>query len=183
MSTLGTILPPHDHTEPFCVERLITQLCSSEGATRLHARTALVRIGTAAVPFLLPLLQHPNHQVRWEGCMALGRIRDPRAAHALAALLTDEDMDVRWVAADALIELEHEAVAPVLEQIEEHFDEAPLRAAAHHVLVGLREQHLLYPEEEKVLDALKVTELPSKAAFTANHVLEHLRTIPHHSRH
>jgi len=185
MSTLSATTSsasPHDPAEPFCVERFIEQLCSQEGAKRLNARSTLVRIGPVAVPFLLPLLHHPLRQVRWEACKTLEQIRDPRAAHELAALLTDDDMDVRWVAADALIELEHHAVAPVLEQIEEHFDEAPLREAAHHVLYGLHEHHVLYPEEEKVLEALKVTELPSKAAFTANHVLDHLRTPSPHSK-
>lgn len=181
MSTLGTIASPHDPAEPFCVERLIEQLTSQEGAKRLNARSSLVHIGTAAVPFLLPLLHHPLRHVRWEACKTLEQIRDPRAAHALATLLTDDDMDVRWVAADALIELDHDAVEPVLEQIEEHFDEAPLREAAHHVLYGLHEHHVLYPEEEEVLKALKVTELPSKAAFSANHVLDHLRTPDPHS--
>lgn len=183
LSATSSSASPHDPAEPFCVERLIEQLCSHEGAKRLHARTSLVRIGAAVVPYLIPLLHHPLRHVRWEACKSLEQIRDPRAANELAALLTDDDMDVRWVAADALIELEHHAVAPVLEQIEEHFDEAPLREAAHHVLFGLHEHHVLYPEEEKVLEALKVTELPSKAAFTANHVLDHLRSTSPPSRH
>jgi HEAT repeat protein len=161
---------------PFCIELLIEQLQSDDGVLRMKARDTLVKIGKPAACYIIPLLNHRDKHLRWEACKTLGHIRDPKTARDIALLLTDEDMDVRWVAADALIELEHHAVEAVLEQIEENFDSPMLRESAHHVLHQLKQLRMLNEMEEEVLNALKVTELPSKAAFAANKVLDHLRT-------
>ncbi|MCK9410472.1 MAG: HEAT repeat domain-containing protein, partial [Bacteroidetes bacterium] len=159
-------------------------LRSIDGVLRLKARELLVKIGKPAVPYILPLLSHANELVRWEACKTLERIRDPKTAAELANMLLDDDMDVRWVAADALIELEHHAVVPLLGLIEENFESAVFREAAHHVLHSLHELRLLNEEEHEVLKALKVNELPSKAAFIASTALDHLRTaVPVKHRH
>lgn len=160
---------------PSEIHKLIDLLHSHDGAVRKASREKLIRIGKSAVPSLLPLLTHKNELVRWEACKTLEKIRDQRAANALAEMLLDDDMDVRWVAADALIELEHHAIRPVLEMIEEHFDSVLLREAAHHVLHSLKEMKLLDEESEKVLDALSLHELPARAAFAATRALDHLR--------
>lgn len=160
---------------PLCMDLYISLLQSNDGAERTKAREALIKIGRPASPYIMALLTHPLVHIRWEACKTLERIRDPKAAIVLAKRLMDEDMDVRWVAADALIELEHDAIIPVLEMIEEQFDSPILREAAHHVLHSLKELELLDEKAEEVLDALKVTELPSKAAFIASRVLEYFR--------
>jgi HEAT repeat protein len=169
-------LPTANRTAPFCIELLIEQLQSDDGAVRMKARDTLVKIGKQAACYIIPLLNHRDKHLRWEACKTLEHIRDPKTARDISMLLTDEDMDVRWVAADALIELEHHAVEAVLEQIEENFDSPILRESAHHVLHQLKQLRMLNEMEEEVLNALKVSELPSKAAFAANKVLEHLRT-------
>jgi hypothetical protein len=167
-----------NRSTPFCIELLIDHIRSTDGVLRLKARETLSKIGKPAAEYVLPLLNDSNELIRWEACKTLSRIRDPKTAHSLAALLLDEDMDVRWVAADALIELEVHAVMPILELIEQHFDSPVLREAAHHVLHSLKEARLLNETAEEVLNALKVTELPSKAAFTASRALERLRSQP-----
>ncbi len=181
--TKNTIFP-EDHSIPLCIELLMSLLQSNNGVERTRAREALIKIGKPAAPYIMVLLSHPDVHVRWEACKALERIRDPKAAHLLARRLMDDNMDVRWVAADALIELEQHAIVPVLEMIEEQFDSPMLREAAHHVLHSLKELHLLDKRTEEVLDALKVTELPSKAAFTADRALDYFRShkavIRHH---
>jgi HEAT repeat protein len=169
-------------TAPFCIELLIDHLRSNDGVLRMKAREMLVKIGKPGVPYILPLLSHAEGHVRWEACKTLEHIRDPKTAGSIAPLLMDENMDVRWVAADALIELEHHAVIPLLELIEANFDSPMLREAAHHVLHQLKDLRLLDEMVEEVLNALKVTELPSKAAFTASAVLEHLRSAQPYSR-
>ena len=161
---------------PLCIELLISRFQSSNGGERKNAREALVKIGKPAVPYVTQLLTHHDFQVRWEACKTLGSIRDPKTASMLAEMLMDEDMDVRWVAADALIELEHHAIVPLLEIIEEHFDSVMLREAAHHVLHSLKELQILDEKTIEVLDALKGTELSSKAAFIASNALNHVRS-------
>lgn len=169
---------------PFCVEQLILHLQSANGAERLKAREALIKIGRPAVLFITPLLNHRDELIRWEACKTLEHIRDPHTASLLAEMLIDEDMDVRWVAADALIELEEHAIIPVLEMIEKYFDSPVLREAARHVLHALKELQLLDASTDDVLRALKITELPSKAAFTASRALDYLRTHqPQHRHH
>ena len=165
-----------DEIIPLCIELLMERLHSSNGAERQRAREALGKIGKQATPFILPSLMHPDRHIRWEVCKILEHIRDPNAAQRLTIVLLDEDMDVRWVAAAALIELEHHAVEPLLEMIEVHFDSAVFREAAHHVLHALKESHLLDGPTENVYKALKVNELPSKAAFAAIQALDHRRS-------
>jgi len=158
------------------IDALLNFFRSKDGAARQWAREQLVRIGKPAVPRLLPLLSHPDDLIRWEACKTLEKIRDPHAAAALANALLDDNMDVRWVAADALIELEHRAIIPVLEIIERHYDSVLLREAAHHVLTNLKRAGFLDEELEMVAEALTVNELPSKAAFAAIRVLDDRRT-------
>lgn len=157
------------------IQSLIELLHNKDGAVRKLAREKLVQIGKPAVPSLLQLLYHQSELVRWEACKTLEKIRDPNAADALAEMLLDDDMDVRWVAADALIELEHHSIKPLLEIVEEHFDSVLLREAAHHVLHSLKEAKVLDEETEKVLHALTVHDVASRAAFAATRALDQLR--------
>ena len=165
-----------EYSIPLCMERYISLLQSNDGSERTKAREALIKIGKPVAPYIMALLTHPLNHIRWEACKTLERIREPKTAPLLAKRLMDDDMDVRWVAADALIELERYAIVPLLELIEEQFDSPVLREAAHHVLHSLKEFHLLDKKSEEVLDALKVTELPSKAAFTADRALDYFRS-------
>ena len=176
--TTATHSHPGAPAPPLCTETLLHQLRSRDGLQRMKAREALIRIGTPCIHGIIGLLAHDEMRARWEACKVLYSLRVPETAVPLAQLLMDEEMDVRWVAAEALIELDRHALRPVLLAIEEHFDSSVLREAAHHVLASLHEKGLLEREEQEVLRALRVTELPSKAAFTANNVLEHLRSDP-----
>lgn len=160
---------------PLCIELFVERLQSHDGAERKKAREALTHIGRKATPAVMALLRHPSDAVRWEACKTLMHLRDPASARPLARMLTDEDMDVRWVAADALIELERHAVEPVLELLREEYDTLTLRDGAHHVLHALKMEGLLNGAEERVLEALAVNELPSKAAFAAVQVLDERR--------
>lgn len=161
---------------PLCIEFLIERLHSIDGAERKKARETLGKIGKPVVTYIKESLAHPDRHIRWEACKILERVREPETAHVLTTMLMDDDMDVRWVAADALIELEHHAVEPLLEMIEEHFDSAVFREAAHHVLHSMKEKNQLDEKITEVLVALKMNELPSKAAFAAIQALDHLRS-------
>jgi hypothetical protein len=165
-----------DEIIPLCMDLLISRLQSDDGAERTHAREALVKIGKPVIPHITTLLTHPHGHVRWEACKTMERIRDPKTASMLSDMLMDDDMDVRWVAANALIELEYHAIVPVLEILEKNFDSATLRQGAHHVLYALKRMSLLDEKTEQVLNSLNVMELPSKAALIANQALDYVRT-------
>ena len=185
MSQQVHLINSGEQSTPLCIEVLVAQLQSLDGSVRIKARDTLIHIGKQASPAIIQLLAHQNEFVRWEACKTLEHLRDPETARSLAQMLLDENMDVRWVAADALIELEQHAVVPVLEIIEEHFESAIVREAAHHVLHSLKEQQLADEITDQVLEALKMSELPSKAAFIAEHALDYYRTheVPKRPRH
>ncbi len=157
------------------VFRYVELLFHNDGAVRKEARGHLVRIGRPAIPYMLSLLSHPHDHVRWEACKVLEKIRDPKTANALVGMLLDDDMDVRWVAADALIELEHHAIVPLLELLEEYFESVTVREAAHHILHSLKHMKLLDEKTEAVMDTLNNFEMPTRAAFAATAALDSLR--------
>ena len=121
------------------VDALITDLASKNGQTLEAARTSLVSIGKTTVPFLLPLLNNRKHQIRWEAVKALGEIKDPTAIDGLLQALTDEEFDVRWLAAEGLVALGPQAVVPLLQALIQMQETASvlLRDGAHHILRAL----------------------------------------------
>ncbi len=55
---------------------------------------------------LVPLLADTDARVRADACHYLGLSEDPEAIHALRPLLTDDDAEVREIAAEAVAQLE-----------------------------------------------------------------------------
>ncbi|MBN2577980.1 MAG: HEAT repeat domain-containing protein [Pirellulales bacterium] len=139
------------------IEALVAALTHHEPVKRQEARQSLEAVGRPAAEALVKLLEHPKAHVRWEAAKALGAIRDPAAATALVARLTDKDDDVRWVAAEALIALRRQAIKPLLEALADKPDSTWLQQGAHHVfntLLKKRAMELLFP----ILAALKQEE-------------------------
>ncbi len=154
---------------------LLSQLQKNDVVERQHARETLGVMGKAVVPDLIALLSHPHEHVRWEVCKTLAKIKDPRAGHSLAEVLLDDDADVRWVAAEALIALERHAIEPLLQVIRTHFDSILLREAAHHVLYELKREEILDEKVEAVFDALRSTLISMRLAMKANDALDYLK--------
>lgn len=139
------------------VEGLVSALGDRDGMTRLRARNALVEMGLAAVPALLPALKDQRSQVRWEATKALGEIADPRTVDPLLLAMEDKDPEVRWLAGGALANLGPRAVAPLLAALTQKADLPQFRAGAHYVLRLLKERGMDGPIRE-VLEALEGTE-------------------------
>jgi hypothetical protein len=157
------------------IELLLLQLQSEDGVIRQHSREVLGKIGKQVVPSLIELLSHRSEHVRWEACKTLSRIKDPSAGYALAEALVDDDSDVRWVAAEALVALEEHAIEPLLGIIEKHFDSVLLRQSAHHVLSALKRIDVLDEKVEAVFEALSTIMFPMKLAVAASTAMDHLR--------
>jgi HEAT repeat protein len=134
---------------------------------------SLVDIGSPAVPPLIELLGARNKQVRWEAAKALAAIADPAAAGALVKALEDKDFDVRWVAAEGLINIGREGIVPLLRTLIERSDSPWLRQGAHHVLhdlaVGDLEEML-----KPVVDSLQDVESAIEAPIAAKAILDRL---------
>ncbi|MBD2362506.1 HEAT repeat domain-containing protein [Anabaena minutissima FACHB-250] len=73
-----------------------------------------------AIPYLNPLLEDEDSDVRRRAAYALGEIKSEAAIPRLIQLLEDEDSDVRAGAADALGGIKSEAAIPGLIQLLEH---------------------------------------------------------------
>jgi HEAT repeats/PRC-barrel domain len=128
--------------EAAVIKTLIKHLSGSNGLTRQYARKSLVAIGRPAVSYLLPLLHNPKHQIRWEAVKALGAIKDPSSIDGLTAALIDESFDVRWIAAEGLVELGRQVILPLLHSLAVQPGALFLRESAHHILRALIDAEL-----------------------------------------
>jgi HEAT repeat protein len=140
------------------IDTLISDLGNKNGLVRQEARKKLEIMGIHATSSLIKALNAPNENVRWEAAKALKDLRDPRAADALVHALMDDSFEVQWLAAEALIALELDAVVPLLRGLTEHSESTFLRQGAHHVLHGLERKRLLDRETQSVLDQLRSLE-------------------------
>ncbi len=157
------------------IDKMIAELHRTDSLARYRARLRMEKVGKPAVPFLVELLSDPDHSVRREACKALGTINDPSAAVALAKALDDENVEVRWLAAEALIAFGSKAIMPLLQALEVRFSSIFLRQSAHHVLHSLKKKNLLNKEMLAVLDTLRSMEPQISAPAAARTALEAIR--------
>ncbi len=147
--------------EPDLLEKIpvwIEDLGSKNKATRLKARTALIRGGANSVPALVKLLSDGKQQRRWEAVRALTLIKSPSAAPALVHALEDDDHDVRWAAMKAMIALGRDGLEPLLLALTRNFNSIWFRQGAHHILNVLRKQNQLMQPCLDVIRALEEVE-------------------------
>jgi HEAT repeat protein len=166
--------PLQNQPYPYNYQSLLADLENFNGLTRQRARLALEDIGTLCVPDLIRKLSCTNSHARWEAAKALAAIPDSRAAEALVNTLEDEDISVRWAAADALIALDRVALEPLLRALTKDFSSIWLREGAHHVLHQLKKRNFLTPTESKVFEALEHLAPEMEVPWAAERALEEL---------
>lgn len=155
-------------------EALLASLRSRDGSVRQKARETLTSMGKRAVRQLIPLLEDPKDNVRWEAAKALADIGDARAASSLVTTLEDENTGVRWLAAVGLIAMGRDALVPMLEALMERSDSVWLRDGAHHVLHDLAKgdlEDLLTP----IVAALESSDPEFGLREPASHVVQVMR--------
>jgi HEAT repeat protein len=96
---------------------LLEELGSENGMHRKRAREALVLIGDPVTPALSRLLDSDDKRLRWEAAKTLAVTVDPASLQTLVALLRDHESDLRWLAADGLINLGPRSTVPLLESL------------------------------------------------------------------
>jgi hypothetical protein len=146
---------PRQAGQEAVIANLVAAFSSETGFERARARRSLSRIGPAAVPRLIDCLSSEEGIVRWEAAKTLKEIGDPGAADALVTALADPAQGVRWLAAEALINLQKDAFEPVLRGMVRHLDSIWFRESAHHVLSAWSHAHMLTPEINDVLSAFR----------------------------
>ncbi|MBU1101920.1 MAG: HEAT repeat domain-containing protein [Bacteroidetes bacterium] len=158
-------------------ETLVDMLASKISTTRQIARKALVSLGKPAVPLLIKTLENSKvDHFRWEAAKTLGAIGDIRAIPSLVKALEDRNMDVRWLAAEALNKFKKNAWNSLLEALlESKEDSVLLREGAHHVLRNQKEAGFndLLVELSRALKSSAAAEL---TPIAANELLNRMRT-------
>jgi HEAT repeats len=121
----------------FVTANLIRNLRDKDGVGREEARHALAFIGKPAVPYLIPLLNESDADVRWEAAKTLAKIGDSSAAPDLVVAMDDANFGIRWLAAEGSITRGKDALPPLLQALIERPESVLLRKGAHHVLYEL----------------------------------------------
>jgi hypothetical protein len=116
------------------IKSLIADLDSQDGLVRVKARKSLVAIGRPSVALLEKALTSKKEWVRWEAAKTLGQIGDVEATATLINALRDKLFDVRWLAAEGLVHIGHEALPSLLKAYIKHPDSSWLQEGVHHVL-------------------------------------------------
>lgn len=152
----------------------IALLGSEDGPTREAARKTLLTYGQEITPYLEPALHSENEHIRWEAAKIFGTQPAPDAAPDLVETLADDEYSVSWLAAEALIKLDGEALVPLMKGLTQHFASPNFRNGAHHVLHSLERAGQLPLETLKVLNALRAIESEIAVPFAAQNALKSL---------
>jgi HEAT repeat protein len=128
------------------LESLMNMLASKDGMIRRKARRSLVALGKPAVfSFIRALRNSRSDQVRWEAAKTLGAIGDTRSIPVLVKALQDSNIDVAWLAAEALGKFKKApwpSLLRALMKVKPGSDSASLHQGAHHVLRNQKEDGL-----------------------------------------
>jgi hypothetical protein len=158
------------------VAELIAQLSSPRAATRERARQGLVALGRPAVEPLVASLATANEQGQLEATKALTEIADPSAIPALARLLEADYHEIRWVAAEGLVNIGADAVEPLLIALIDGAARHTILDGAYHVLHAFA-RRASEPIFDPVLEAIRGPEPAVNAPLAAENALISWRAL------
>ncbi len=157
------------------IPSLIKRLQSPDSIARLKAHDILSCIGAAAIPELLKALSTADVHLRWQIIKVFDSIQDPMTIPILIRQLKHENAEIRWAAANALINHRREIILPLLEALTHNFDSLWFRQSAHHIFHVLHDNGKLLPLEEKVYKALEDITPQVSVPWAAEKALEALQ--------
>lgn len=96
------------------IEPILSDLRNLDKNVRAEATDRLIKSGTKAVPYLLPLLDDDDWIIRYRSLEALSGIRDTGTIEAIIKKTDDPKDHVRYMAAKALGFMDDERVIDVL---------------------------------------------------------------------
>jgi HEAT repeat protein len=156
------------------IKKLIEDMTGDNGIARQKAWHRLVKIGEPAIDYLIELQYSKNHKARWEAIKAIGQINDPETIPILINSLEDDKFDVRWLAAEGLIDLGKDVVKPLLNTFSQDIDSEYLREGVHHILKEL-ERRDEFDDKTEIIPALEETNLNEKVIITVEKYLNNLK--------
>jgi hypothetical protein len=152
------------------IEDLIKVFYGKDVINIKKARYELVKIGKPAIKYLAGLLNEPKEHIRWEAIKTLSQIADPESIPVLIKALENDDFDVRWLAAEGLIEIGKESIKPLLKSLVHDQDSRFLLEGAHHVLKGLEFQKV-FIDKAGIIEKIENYNLHPDIGLTAEEVL------------
>jgi HEAT repeat protein len=174
---LDNLAVPHDELQTAShVAELIQQLSARNVATREHARQTLVGIGPLAVADLTRATRTADMVGRLEACKALAEIAHEAAIPALIRCLEDSHQDVRWVAAEGLLNIGSEAVEPLLLALIDRAASFTILESANHLLHGFARRST-EPIFDPLIATLKSSEPGAAVPPAAEDVLVKWRAL------
>lgn len=136
------------------IEKLIQDLNSKDGIIRKKARLELVKIGEETILPVSQLLSSKEHKTRWEAIKTLSEISSSQAIPIFIEHLKDDDFDIRWIAAEGLVNTGNGCIKPLLNALMHDFESTYLREGTSHVLKHLQDLDK-YEDSLKLIPALK----------------------------
>jgi HEAT repeat protein len=152
------------------IEELIQGLSSNNSIERIKSRHELVKIGKPAIEFLIGLQYSDFQHIRWEAIKTLSQIADPNCIPILINALENEMYDVRWLAAEGLIEIGKESLIPLFETLVIRQDSKFVREGVHHILKTL-ESKKLFIDNYEIVRMLEDYNANPSLAITARQIL------------
>lgn len=130
------------------------------------------------MPALLEALKDDDPHVRNRSAQMLTVIADPVTATALAAMLSDDEAPVRWVAAEGLVALGPVGVRAGLQAlVEANTVSQQLKDAVRHILLKVRDDYDVGRITRPVLLAMHKFEIDELLLVEANRALSALKNL------
>ena len=151
------------------IEELIKCFYGKDVINTKKARYELVKMGNPAIEYLIPLIDDPKMHVRWEAIKTLSQIATPETIPILIKALENDDFDVRWIAAEGLIDIGKKSIQPLLKSLVADQDSKFLLEGAHHVFKELHFKKLF--ENDEIIKILEDYRRHPEVAVEAERLL------------
>jgi len=158
------------------IKTLLESLFSENGMERKSAREKLVKIGTPVIDYLMEHIHHPKHIHRWEAIKTMEEIANPVSIPLFIEALEDDESDIRWIAAEGLINIGTQSIIPLLKSLTKNTDSIFVLEGTHHVFYDLKKKENL-PKDfpiDKFLSIIKKSESEDGIKLLAFEILSNL---------
>jgi hypothetical protein len=146
--------------------------------TEQHQQISPTDYARPALQKLVQSLKSPDMRVRCKAARDLREASDPATAQALVEALEDNEIEVRWLASEALASLGAAAVIPLLEALTTRFESNHTRDGARHILHAMQQRGELSAPLIPVYRSLGGVASVMQTPWAAKEALETLGAYP-----
>jgi HEAT repeat protein len=122
---------------PRILSNLLGMIAVNDRERHLKARKALVKKGEQILPVMYKLLNSDHKIIRKEAIKVVELIAHKSSIPVMITMLEDSESEIRWIAAEALINIGRDSIRPLLEALVTNSKFYYLSQGAHHVISEL----------------------------------------------